>query len=314
MVLDSAREVAMSIRKVCFTACVGLAVCAMSAPVHAQVEELLSSYTGANGVAYMDPLKDAIGTSLSDGLYTSGHVPRAGFHARLDVRAMVVKFDDDERTFRGVTEDYFPSEMSEEVPTVIGDTMSVRVTDPGTGASFLFPGGFDIDNFALAVPQLTVGGFMGTEATIRYIAVDVGDQGDNELGNLSLFGIGGRHSISQYFPGLPIDASAMFFYQRLQLGDDDLVVAQGESFGIQVSKRFPMIEPYGGFAIDTFDMDVNYKTDVSGQEEEIDLDFDRETTPHVTAGVGLHFGFLHLNGEVNFASQTSFAAGLGLGL
>lgn len=304
----------MSNRNVIFAAFVGLAVSAMPAAAHAQVEELLSSYTGANGVAYMDPLKDAIGSSLSDGLYTSGHVPRAGFHARLDVRAMVVKFSDDERTFTGVTEDYFPADLEAEVPTVIGDEEAVLVTDPGTGAAFLFPGGFNIDNFALAVPQLTIGGIMGTEATIRYIAADIGDQGDNELGNLSLFGIGGRHSVSQYFPGLPVDVSAMFFYQRLQLGDDDLVVAQGESFGLQVSRRFPMIEPYGGFAIDTFDMDVTYKTDVTGQEEEIDLDFDRETTAHLTAGLGLHFGFFHLNGEVNIASQTSFAAGLGLGL
>ncbi|MFN0152660.1 MAG: DUF6588 family protein [bacterium] len=308
----------MSIRKVCAVAFAGLAIVAMSAHAHAQVEELLSSYTGANGVAYMDPLKDAIGSNLSDGLYMSGHVPRAGFHARLDVRAMVVKFDDDERTFMGVTEDYFPAEFSQEVPTVIGDEDAVAVTDPGTGAVFLFPGGFNIDNFALAVPQLTIGSVMGTEATIRYIAVDIGEEsndgGSSELGNLSLFGIGGRHSISQYFPGLPVDASAMFFYQRLQIGDDDLLVAQGQSFGIQVSKRFPIIEPYGGLAIDTFDMDVTYKTDVTGQEEEIDLDFDRETTGHFTAGLGLHFGFLHLNGEVNIASQTSFAAGLGLGL
>lgn len=304
----------MSMRKVIFCALAGLAVCAMPAASLAQVEELLSSYTGANGVAYMDPLKDAIGSSLSDGLYTSGHVPRAGFHARLDVQAMVVKFSDDERTFTGKTEDYFPADLEAEVPTVIGDEEAVLVTDPGTGAAFLFPGGFNISNFALAVPQLTVGGIMGTEATIRYVAADLGDQGDNELGDLSLFGIGARHSISQYFPGLPVDASAMFFYQRLQLGDDDLIVAQGQSFGIQVSKRFPIIEPYGGFAIDTFDMDVTYKTDVTGQEEEIDLDFDRETTAHLTAGLGLHFGFFHLNGEANIASQTSFAAGLGLGL
>ena len=106
----------------------------------------------------------------------------------------------------------------------------------------------------------------------------------------------------------------MFMYQRLELGEDDLVVAQAQSYGVQISRRFSLFEPYGGLALESFDMDVNYTTDISGQDEEIDLDFERETAAHFTAGLAAHLGFLHLNGEVNIASQTSVAFGLGLGL
>lgn len=303
----------MTRRRACVTFLVGLLVAIAPAGAHAQVEEILSSYTGANGIAYMEPLKEAIGNNLSNGLYISGLVPKSGLHARFDVNAMVVQFDDEDRTFTGTAETFDAPGTS--VPTVIGDEEAVTVQDPsGSGAAFVFPGGFNVDNFALAVPQLTVGSFYGTEATVRYVAVNLNnDDEDNELGDLEVFGIAGRHSISQYFEGWPVDVAAMFAYQQLKMGEDDLLDSKSQTYGVQASHRFGLLEPYGGLAVESFDMDVHYTTDFTGTTEEIELDFDRSTNMHFTAGLTGRLGFFHVNAELNIASQTSFGMGIGLG-
>jgi hypothetical protein len=303
----------MTRRKASVTFLLGLLVAVAPAGAHAQVEEILSSYTGANGIAYMEPLKEAVGNNLSNSLYISGFVPKSGLHARFDVNAMVVQFDDDERTFTGMAETFdAPGAI---VPTVIGDTEAVTVSDPnGSGAQFVFPGGFNVENFALAVPQLTIGSLYGTEATIRYVAVNLNsDDEDNELGDVEVFGIAGRHSISQYFEGWPVDVAVMFAYQQLKMGEDDLLDSQSQTYGAQASHRFGVLEPYGGLAVESFDMDVHYTTDFGGVSEEVELDFERSTNMHLTAGLTARLGFFHVNGELNIASQTSFGMGIGVG-
>jgi hypothetical protein len=291
-------------------------VCALAACVIApgatlaQIENNLSSYTGPNAEGYLEPLKDAVGSALNTGLYTSGRVPKAGLHVRVEARGMVVNFGDDDRTFEAVTEEYFPDQQTVDAPTVVGSTAAVTVTDPVTHASFAFPGGFDVDRIALAAPQLVVGGVMGTEAIVRYFAMETGDV---ELGDVSLFGIGARHSVSQYFPGLPIDVAAMIFWQSFELGDGELIDAKAITFGVQGSKSFGLLEPYAGLSMDSFQMDVNYETDINGETESLAVEFDRDNGAHLTLGSALHLGFVHLNGEVNIADQTGFTLGLGLG-
>lgn len=293
---------------------IGLGVLA-PALAAAQVENNLSSYTGTNGVGYMDPLKDALGSALSDGLFSSGHVARMGPRIQLSIQGMIVGFDEDERTFSAQAESYFtpddPNQTEFTAPTIIGDTSSVTI--PGeAGTHFTFPGGFNLDNFALAVPQLNIGNIAGTEAIVRWVAFDTGDA---EIGDISLFGIGARHSISQYFgPTVPVDVSAMFFWQSFKIGDDDLVDTKSLSYGLQASKRFTLLEPYVGLGMDSFDMDVEYQTSIGGTDQTIKLDFDKETNAHFTAGTALHLGFVHLHGQFNASAQTSWAFGLGLGM
>ena len=96
----------MTRRKASVTLLIGLLVSIAPVGAHAQVEEILSSYTGANGVAYMEPMRDAVGNNLSDALYNTALVPKSGLHVRFDVNAMVVQFSDDDRTFTGTTESF----------------------------------------------------------------------------------------------------------------------------------------------------------------------------------------------------------------
>jgi len=275
-----------------------------------QIEDNLSSYTGANATGYLGPLRDALGSTLNSGLYMYGGVPSGGLHARLDIRGMLVSFGDDDRTFRAVTESYFGEPQYTTAPTVVGSERAVLLTDPITGATFTFPGGLNIDRLPLAAPQLTVGAIMSTEFIGRYFAVNAGD---SDIGHIKLVGFGARHGISNHFPGLPIDVSVMGFWQNLKLGDK-LMDATMVTFGAQAGKDLGLVAAYGGLSYDSIKMKVTYESNISGQKKDQVVDFGTKSTAHLTLGATLHLGFLSLNGELNKAAQTSFGFGLGLGL
>lgn len=283
-----------------------LAVVLMAAPASAGLEDNLKPYTGANAEGYMMPLRDALASGLSDGLFSSAHIAQAMPYVRVGLRAMIINYGSDDETFSAVPEDYFDGPMDPvTASTLVGPGESV-VVDGNNGSQFIFPGGLEISRTALAVPQITVGGLKGTEATLRFISLELGD---DELGDFSLFGIGGRHSISQYFEGLPVDLAGMLFYQGLSLGDDFMDFSM-VSFGVQASKRFPIVEPYAGLGIDSSSMEVVYEGQAG---DDITLEFDRANNFHLTLGAALRLTLVHLSAEINVSDQTSFALGLSVG-
>lgn len=282
-------------------------------PAQAEIDDQLSAYTNKNAEGYLAPLADAFGTSLNSGLFHSASIP-SGLRVSLEIKAMVVFFGDDDRTFRATTEGNFLPEQTVDAPTVVGPGGSVIVPGSG-GTSYIFPGGFDLHRFGLLVPQLRVGSIMGTEALVRYFAIDTGD---SDLGKLSLFGFGMRHSISQYLgPVPPLDIAAGFFWQSFKLGEndtgDDLLSSSAFSIGVQASRNLGIFQPYAGLSMDYFSMDVEYDSEASGISKTIAFDYSSDTSARLTAGFSLNFLFLHLNTEYNIANQNSLSFGVALG-
>ena len=279
---------------------------------HAQIEDNLSAYTGPNARGYLEPLRDSLGSGLGAGLFTSAHVPTSRLLLRIEARAMVVTFGDDDRTFDAVTEEYFPgTATSSRAPTVVGPTEGTQVVDPNSGATFRFPGGLDLERIPLAAPQLVVGGVAGTELLLRWFAADLGDA---DLGELSLFGIGVRHSVSQYVRDLPVEVAVMVVHQSFEIGDE-LVDFSMTSFGAQASRRFTLLEPYAGLALDRSSMSVEYESDLTGTgSSRLSVDFEDQTSMRLTLGSALHLSVLHLNGEVAISERTTFSLGLSVGI
>ena len=268
----------------------------------AQVEDRLSEYAEANAEGYLQPLADALGADLNGGIWHTAYIPEEGFYISLETRLVATFFGDEQRTF---TYDG----TSVDVPTVVGDTHGGMVSP-----DVAYAPGFDINSFALAVPQLRIGAFKGTEALFRYIALDVGD---SEFGSLSLVGVGGRHSISQWMePDFPVDIAAGFLWQKFTLGDE-LIEAQAMTFGVQASKRissgFATIEPYACISYDTFKMDVTYEFEGGTAEDEtIDLEMESDGAVRVTLGLHAQAAFLDLSGEYSFGNMNGFALGVGV--
>lgn len=282
-----------------------------AAPAAAQLEENLASYRDETAEGYLRPLAEAFGQTLNSGFFTTAAVPRAGFRARLEVHASSVFFGDSDRTFLATTGGNFIPEQSVEAPTVVGSEKSRTVTGDG-GTEYIFPGGFDLGSFTLAVPQLTVGAVAGTEATVRWIAVDTGDA---DIGNISLLGFGVRHSISQYLQVAPFSLTASVFYQEFTVGDDDLLDAKGVSLGVQGSRSFGAIEAFASLALDSFDLTAEYTVNEGEEDEErLSVDVDAGWTPHAAVGVGVGFGVVHLHLAGSLSDRVGISGGIGLGL
>jgi len=299
--------------RTCLKCWVGLSglVIFLAPPVSAQIQNRLSAYTGRNAPGYFGPMVNAIGADLHSGLYHSARIPKEGFHVSLDMVFMSARFSSAKRLFVAVTEGDFRPEQSAVAPTVVGSKEPVYV-DGVSGTRFWFPGGFNLASFDFAAPQLRMGSIYGTEALARFISFYTGDE---NLGDFGLYGVGLRHSISQYVNDLPIDVAAGAFWQRFSLGDNerggDLVSADAWTVGFQASKRFSWLEPYAGVAYSDFDLDLSYQG--TAPEDRIELSLDSGDHFRMTFGFSVNVSFLAVHGEYSSGGQDAFALGLAVG-
>lgn len=277
---------------------------------HAQIEDQLQAYTGRNATAYLSPLVEALGTDLNSGLFSSAYVPMGGFHARLEVTFTTAFFGEDSRYFVGNTEGGFAPQQFAEVPTVVGPAEAVWVSGDA-GTAFAFPGGFDVDNFPVAVPLLRIGSWRGTEAVIRVFVLKTNDDLVQDVG---LYGFGFRHSLSQYLvDGFPADLAFAGMWQRLSISDDgqgEFISSNAYSLALHASRTFGDITPYGGFAVDWFGMDLSYDVLTLDGPDTIGLSFDTGANVHYTFGFSYSIAFLNAFGEYNLANQNALSVGL----
>ncbi|TCO06127.1 DUF6588 family protein [Natronoflexus pectinivorans] len=273
------------------------------------VEELVSKYTSENGQKYMQPFADAFSANLNSGLFHNAGINKLGFQIYLGIETQLAVIPSSQKFMTATTEgDYFPSTRVENVPTVFGPSEGKRIEDPNTGLVYVFPGGLDINYVPMITPQLTVGSVYGTDLTIRF----AGTKKIEDVGDISLFGWGLRHSIDQYLP-LPFSSAIGFYNQRFKFGDyldasSSIISLQG-SFSIQV------ITLYGGLGYEMGSMKISYEYEnlENGQTEEIRFDLTPGNTIRLTTGFGFNLGPVNLHAEYNLAKQSTISAGLGIG-
>ncbi len=289
------------------SAAVLVGVLLVASPAFAQLESNLSTLDGPNAEGYLSPVPSALSASLNSAIFRSGHVPRAGFTLMVEAKAMLVEFDEDDRAYTPV-----PVEGFEDVdaPTVIGDTGGATSNGPG-GTVIEYPGGFDLEKMALAAPQLTIGAVAGTQAIIRWIAYDISD---SDFDDFELWGAGVQHSISQWFPGFPVDLAAGFMYQEFNV-DEETIDAKTWTLNVTGSKRFGAgvyFEPYAGLGYDSLEMTSNYTN--TSLSEDIEVEFETQNDLHVAFGAGVGLPGVKLHAEYTIAAENAFAGGISFGI
>jgi hypothetical protein len=289
--------------------CVGLLVLLtlfmVAVPASAQLSANLGALEGDNAKGYLSPLPSGLSSTMNAAIFRTGDVPKNKPRFTVGVELMGAMFGDKDKTYIPVIPGY---ENTTRAPTVVGSTESVAL--PGPGELVLYhPGGLDIDEFVIAVPQITVGTVFGTQAVGRWISVDLGD---SDLGKLELVGFGAQHSISQYFPGLPVALALGAFYQTLKIGDG-LLDTKATHVDVTGSKKFSFLQPYAAVGFDSFEMSARYDYTVNESEETISVDFDRKTNAHLTIGVLVDLPVVKFHAELNSAATTGAAVGLALG-
>lgn len=134
---------------------------------------------------------------------------------------------------------------------------------------FPMPSGADISSLMVGVPQLEIGSVFGTELLVRYIPpMDLG----STFGDFSFWGLGLKHSISQYFnEGENVnerlfDLSIQGVWQSTKLKNSVGVTnsqltadANIYNFNIHASKEFDFgLTAYGGVSYEQIDIDMVY--------------------------------------------------------
>jgi len=285
-----------------------LVVFILSSVVSAQIEDNLKRYTGKNGEGYVKPLINGIGVNTNRGWYQTAKIPGLGLRFRIGLVAMVAPVSDKDKTFMATPEAPFSPRTPVEASTIVGSEESVVAQGDG-GTIYPFPGGLNMNATAFAAPQVTLG-FMGSEAIVRYISLEMGD---SEVGKLSVFGLGVRHSISQYLILFPVDISIGAFWQKIDV-DEDLINITTLHYGVQASRGFGPLIIYGGLGFDNSSASVKYTYEDEVTKQQIEFDVDGDSGLEITTGLGFNLAILHLSAEAAFGTRTAFALNLSFGL
>jgi hypothetical protein len=291
----------------CFAALLGLALLLGAVPGGAQIEDNILGLTDENLESYLAPLNTGLSGTMNSAIFRSGFVPRERFDLAVGLSAMAIGFDSDDETYVPADPPGFTSLEPTEVPTIIGDPDGGSVAGE-SGLTHLYPGGFDIDGFEIAVPQISLGTVMGTRGVLRYMAADLGD---SELGDFSYFGIGAQHSISQYFENFPVDLAAGFFYQGFKIGDE-VIDASALHLNLTASRQYGVVQPYLGVGYDSCELSVDAE-DEDEPENNISATLEKQNDFHLTLGALARFSFVGVFFEFNAAAGTGFALGLDFG-
>ena len=128
---------------------------------------------------------------------------------------------------------------------------------------FSLPTGGNINTVFAAIPQLEIGSLYGTELLLRFVPpIKI----DKNVGNFAFWGIGLKHSLSQYFDKAGFDAAVQMVYQGTHL-ENTIGVTNAElvsnatilDMNIQVSKSYKdIIDVFGGLSYETISIASSY--------------------------------------------------------
>ena len=136
---------------------------------------------------------------------------------------------------------------------------------------------------------------------------------DDDLGDISLWGLGLKHSISQYIPKkpslFPLDIAVQGFYQNINIAD----IVKGNSFAINAhaSKNLLLMTVYGGIGYEHSNFTVEYEH--NGNKQKLNMSAENTIRPTVGASVGF-LGILRLHADYSFTKTPVFNFGVGVGI
>jgi hypothetical protein len=142
-------------------------------------------------------------------------------------------------------------------------------------SALTLPPGANLSRLIAAVPQIEIGSLFGTELLVRFVPpVEL----DTNVGDFAFYGVGLRHSISQYFPERWFDCSIQGVYQHttltntIGLTESKLsATAKIMSANLQIGKQLGRyVDVYGAASYEHIDVTSTY-TYTLPQETQIQL-------------------------------------------
>ncbi len=286
-----------------------LLLLAAEAPAQTELEKAIQQYNSSAVSGYIQPIADLFGANMHAGYYHSAYIPHSGFSIGIDIIAMGAIVQDEQKSYEAVAPAGF-SPGTFKTATVFGGKGTTVNHATVTGLEYKGSDGIiNTSIFPMAVPQLRIGSIYGTEAVVRFIALPA--IGDNGFPVITLWGVGARHSISQYLAESPVDIAASVFYSNFHVGD--LISANGLSLGLQASKSIKILMLYGGMSWEKSSLDLSYKSTDPNTPAPVDISLTGANKFRFTVGVGVSLGILKVFADANFGSITNYSGGIGFG-
>jgi len=272
-----------------------------SSNTFSQVEDRFTFLNESEVGKFTKPLATTIGTALNSGAFHSAHVAKL-FGFSLSFKGMMVMIPSDQKTFNPTLPAGYTADKS--TATIYGEKDGGSLYG-GPNGYIAYPGGIGESNIPLLFPQASIS-MLGTEAMVRYMPnLKVGET------EVSLFGVGLKHSVSQYFILLPVDIAVQVLYNSFKV--KDLVDVSNIAFNAHVSRSFGLFTAYGGIQYESTKFDLNYtfkgnSSDIKSREIKASVDGDNNI--RMTVGAAVKLAIFVLNADYSLGSQSTLTGGL----
>ena len=277
--------------------------------------------------AYFTPMAGSFGAGLNSGWYnTAKPHSLGGFDLTLTLNTVIIPSSAKTFNIKAAGGDIFTSNDTE-ASTIFGSadatTMTYNNNSTGLDVDFEMPGGFKTPAIPLPMIQAGIGLIKNTAIDIRYMPML--NVGDNI--NVNLFGIGIKHDLLQWIPGIgnaiPMSLSLQGGYTSLNteleiLGQEVSLKTKATTINLVASKKLLMVTGYVGLgynsATTTFTTDANFDLGGIQFDEKVEVAFESNNNLRTNIGLRLNMTVVTIQADYTFAEYPTATLGLGVSL
>ncbi|MEK7251110.1 MAG: DUF6588 family protein, partial [Bacteroidota bacterium] len=231
-----------------------LFLCVTITHAESDLEKILRQQNSETVTGYVQPIADLFGANMHSGFNHTARIPQSGFNFKFEIIGMAGLVSDDQQTYRAKAPAGF-GVTDFQTATVFGGKGTLITSQVDTSLKYRGSDGvLSTTIFPFATPQITIGHLYGTEVQLRYVPIP--EISSAKLPKITLFGIGVRHSISQYIEGSPLDLAFGFLYNSFTIGD--LITVKGYGLALQASKEFSVLVLYGGVQYEKSTLTISF--------------------------------------------------------
>ena len=256
------------------------------------LEDKLTSFSEVNAKGYLRPFVDSFGAGLNSGHYTSAKTS-ISFMPSVKIGSSMVMIPNSDKNF------YLKDDSGNEnvkTPTIFGKN--------GHGD---YPSGANLS--MLSVPQATIslGLPMGNEIMLLWLP----ETKIKKIGTFSLWGVGAKHSIDQYFGKLfPIHLAIQGMYQNVEVADVMKIGAW--DINLIASKNLVLFSVYGGIGYEQTSFDVKYSR-IGTQQTVEEFTMKADNDIKFTIGAEYNILIIGIYADYTIANTPSINAGVKVG-
>ncbi|CAI8226879.1 MAG: Uncharacterised protein [Cryomorphaceae bacterium] len=277
--------------------------------------------------AYFTPMAGSFGAGLNSGWYnTAKPHSLGGFDLTLTLNTVIIPSSAKTFNIKAAGGDIFTSNDTE-ASTIFGSadatTMTYNNNSTGLDVDFEMPGGFKTPAIPLPMIQAGIGLIKNTAIDVRYMPML--NVGDNI--NVNLFGIGIKHDLLQWIPGIgnaiPMSLSLQGGYSSLNteleiLGQEVSLKTKATTINLVASKKLLMVTGYVGLgynsATTTFTTDANFDLGGIQFDEKVEVAFESNNNLRTNIGLRLNMTVVTIQADYTFAEYPTATLGLGVSL